>query len=391
MYLFEKLAGQPESEVNQPDKKGSTPLREAASGGNVRLIRLLLSQATSSALINAGDTTYQQNALHKAAIKGRHAALEILIERGGDLSLEDKNGLTPFQLCIRFWINTHEESMPLEETLCLLVKQGAPPSSELSNLMFTAAAKGSIKVIESLLDFGIDLNSEDAHGWTPAMMAQHHGQRSIVDLLSKQRKPGGKRPSGWADLGQRIAISADRLAVRPIGPSFYAKTVISDHPIPTTDTKYYFEVEIAYDWTATRNLKIDERLAVGATTYPLVLNAAGLTIPLAIEKKEYPFKRSYAWDPIRNVLRDFRTGGFPSGPNDVQREEGDVIGCGIDYAKKILFFTNNHKRLAEKYDFSNVSGRLYPAVSIEGRYIAKANFGSRPFRWEGWKAWSMSL
>lgn len=390
IFLIQRLHGQPDKEINKSNNNGSTPLREAASQGSVKILRHLLGEINSAAAINTSDYKFEQNSLHKAAAKARRAALELLIEQGGDMSLKDKNGLTPFQLCIRSWAEKRDESIPLEETLSFMIKQKAPPSSELASLISTAAAKGSVRVIESLIEVGINPRAEDAHGWTPSMIAQHHGQQRIIDLISKQKTSGGKRPSGWADMGQRIIISEDRLKVRPIGPQYYGKTVVSDHPTPATDARYYFELEIAMDKKATRNPKIDERLVIGVTTLPAILNAACLTRTWDAEEKEYPFKKSYGFSPIQNVLHEFCQ-GYPSGPRDVKGEIGDVVGCGIDYERKIIFFTNNGKRFEEKYDFTGVSGRFYPAVSIEGRYIARANFGLKPFRWEGWKAWSMGF
>lgn len=367
-------------------------MREAASNGNTNIIQALLSKMNNAAAaINTPDNQYLQSPLHKAALGGRKAVLEVLIEQGGSLSWKDKNNLTPFQLCIKFWTESQEESVPMEETVCFLIEQRAPPASELKTLVFTAAAKGSVKIMEILIDVGVDLKVENTHGWTPVMFAQYHGQQRIVDLLSKQKRPSGKRPSSWADMGQRIAISNDRLQVRPVGPMFYGKTVVANHPIPATDLRYYFEVKIGYDESVTKNPKIDERLVIGLTTLPAVLNAACLTRDWIVEDKEYSFKRSYGWSPIQNVRHAFGEGYLP-GPRNIKREKGDVIGCGVDFVRKIVFFTNNGRRFEEEYDFIDIKSAVYyPAVSIEGRYIAKANFGNRSFRWKGWKAWSMVL
>lgn len=389
MYLIRALDGQPENQVNKPDRNGSTPLGKAASWGNTDVIRLLLSRIGPSA-VNAGDKRYRQTALHKAAVKGRRAALEVLIEQGGNLSLEDKNKLTPLQLCIRFWIEKQDETVAMEETLTLLIQHRAPPSSALDSLMFTAAAKGSVRVIESLIATGVDPKMEDSHGWTPIMLAEHHDKRRVVDMLSNQRKPGGRRPSSWRDMDQRIEISDDRLEVRCIGPNFYGKTVTTDHPTPATVTRYYFEIEIALNEAAVRNPKINERLVIGATTLPAILNAACLDRTWTAEEKEYSFKKSYGWNTIENSRHEFRH-GYHSGPPGGKCKIGDVVGCGIDYNQKILFFTKNGQRVEERYGFTNVSGRLHPAVSLEGRFIARANFGHKSFKWEGWKAWSTGL
>ena len=51
------------------------------------------------------------------------------------------------------------------------------------NVFFYAVRKGEIKEVESILDEGLDVESEDRIGWTAMIRAAEHGQQSIIQLL----------------------------------------------------------------------------------------------------------------------------------------------------------------------------------------------------------------
>jgi Ran-binding protein 9/10 len=82
----------------------------------------------------------------------------------------------------------------------------------------------------------------------------------------------------------------------------------------------------------------------------------------------------------------------------------DVIGCGIDFDKKIAFSTKNGELrgtfawicqvklgLTDETGpaFEDIKGRLYPAVSfsavVPGASVS-VNFGSEKFAYEDWKS-----
>lgn len=54
------------------------------------------------------------------------------------------------------------------------------------NLFFYATRKGEIKKVESLLDEGLDIESEDQMGWAAMIQAAKYGQVSIVELLLRR-------------------------------------------------------------------------------------------------------------------------------------------------------------------------------------------------------------
>lgn len=61
---------------------------------------------------------------------------------------------------------------------------------------------------------------------------------------------------------------------------------------------------------------------------------------------------------------------------------GDVIGCGIDYHERAIFYTHNGKFLG--YAFTSLSDRelqknWYPVVGIDSKSVIKCNFGQSPY------------
>ncbi|KAF2429352.1 hypothetical protein EJ08DRAFT_650554 [Tothia fuscella] len=60
---------------------------------------------------------------------------------------------------------------------------------------------------------------------------------------------------------------------------------------------------------------------------------------------------------------------------------GDIVGCGVDFEKEIIFFTKNGKRLMNQA-FTGVMGRLFPTVSSNVKIAVSTNFGRAGFKWE---------
>jgi len=100
-YKLSKLLLDSGAEVNQYKSKDQasqfeifgfkTPLMQAASNGNVRIVELLLEYGAD---INASDY-YSSTALNEAAIKGRYDVAEMLVNKDANVNTHQNLGDTP--------------------------------------------------------------------------------------------------------------------------------------------------------------------------------------------------------------------------------------------------------------------------------------------------------
>jgi hypothetical protein len=84
-------------------------------------------------------------------------------------------------------------------------------------------------------------------------------------------------------------------------------------------------------------------------------------------------------------------GGFYHGSGRMQKRSfpfgpGDTVGCGIDYARRGIFFTRNNIFLGfvwKGLDIKFLSKtKLYPIVGIDSKHPVSVNLGSRPFEFD---------
>jgi hypothetical protein len=67
-----------------------------------------------------------------------------------------------------------------------------PPMERLIALMFDACREGRDDVVPALLRAGVDIETTDARGYTPLVIASYNGQESTTALLLAE----GARPDG---------------------------------------------------------------------------------------------------------------------------------------------------------------------------------------------------
>jgi Ran-binding protein 9/10 len=79
---------------------------------------------------------------------------------------------------------------------------------------------------------------------------------------------------------------------------------------------------------------------------------------------------SFGYSSNGKIYYKGRENGRPYGPFF---EDGDIIGCGMNYIKKEIFFTKNGKYLGP--GFLNISKKLYPTISTNVKgYAIKIEF-----------------
>lgn len=109
--------------------EGGSLLAEFAGNGNVDGLRCLLDLGVSVQSRYRGDGYFEiareSTALHVAAWRARPEAVDLLIERGGELNAEDAEGRTPLQLAVRACIDSHWMNRRSPHSVFALLKAGA--------------------------------------------------------------------------------------------------------------------------------------------------------------------------------------------------------------------------------------------------------------------------
>jgi ankyrin repeat protein len=85
------------AEVNAPNQEGAAALHDAALAGKCAVAEVLLNHG---AQIDARDRDQQATPLERAASWGRIDVVELLLARGANPLLKDKNGKTALDLAI---------------------------------------------------------------------------------------------------------------------------------------------------------------------------------------------------------------------------------------------------------------------------------------------------
>ncbi|RYP18613.1 hypothetical protein DL765_003820 [Monosporascus sp. GIB2] len=180
---------------------GETPLRWAAEGGHEAVVQQLLETGADvyardedgrTALSYAAEREHEaivqlllksgQMSLRWAVETGDVEMVKLLLDRGADVAVTDKDGWTPLIAAsskgyvdiVRLLLATSGVNADLKDS-----ESGQTPLS-------WAAANGCEAVVQLLLDTGkVDTDSRDNNGRTPLQWAAERGHETIVRLLLK--------------------------------------------------------------------------------------------------------------------------------------------------------------------------------------------------------------
>ncbi|KAL9961102.1 hypothetical protein ACROYT_G029986 [Oculina patagonica] len=205
------------SEFMDKDKKEWNSLHSAARDGDVTKIESLLSRGFSVDCIDS-ITNEGLTALMIAAANDKLQAVEYLLAKGANPSLENSDGLNSLHLA-SYGGNTDIIELMLSHVPSIdaidnegvtalmlatfngklqaveyLLAKGANPSLEDKidgwNTLHVASYGGNTAAIEKILSYGVDIESRTKDGSTPLMIAQERGKSEAVTyLLSKGAKP----------------------------------------------------------------------------------------------------------------------------------------------------------------------------------------------------------
>ncbi|XP_066589677.1 uncharacterized protein [Prorops nasuta] len=153
--------------VNAQDAEGHTPLHLAVIAGDTQLVAVLLANGAD---VNAKDLE-GHSVLHWATVCGEAECVRLVLAAGGRPSTPDLRGGSPLHYAAQ----------------CC----GVAATAELA-----VPKKVGMKVLQTLLEFGADVNAKDEDGRQPILWAASAGSVEAVLALARA---GGSAAAGASD------------------------------------------------------------------------------------------------------------------------------------------------------------------------------------------------
>lgn len=225
-------------DVEAVDPALNTPLQLAAAGGNVDMIDALVEAGAAVDGIGKARPGAEMLAprdagrtpLMLAAQAGHLAAVRRLLELGADASRRIDGA-----------------SLLAEPTDPLASRSEARPSQRLLNegahALMLAAKAGHLEVVRTLVEAGLDLETENLEGQTAIVLANDRGHQAVVDLLAAAgASTTALGPSNLlAAVQAGNAVEVDNLLAAGVQPD-----VTSDHRRLGTRTALHLAAEAGH-------------------------------------------------------------------------------------------------------------------------------------------------
>ncbi|XP_067685768.1 ankyrin-3-like [Haliotis asinina] len=163
--------------VNSTDNNGITPLMLAAGYGSKVVFQLLIDRAADTSAKDDTDKTI----LHWACEGGNvEIVKDLLTQYTVDINSNDRKGMTPMLLAAY---------RGKSDVLGLLIKKGANALAvdhRKRNILHLSCTGGHVDTVRYVLNqTSVDINSKDHIETTPVLLAAYHGEIKVFDILVK--------------------------------------------------------------------------------------------------------------------------------------------------------------------------------------------------------------
>lgn len=198
--------------VDVKNASGVTPFYYAALQGNREVLNYLLAHGANRADLEMRDTWGRTPLCAVARDGGDPETLKVLLELGADVNAADPAQETPIMLAAwrpykgavnvlldagaELFVNTPRGEKllfyaagGLDRLFARMVENQATlsiRSADGGTLLHSAAGGDSLKIVESLVGQGLDVNRQDRFGWAPLHIAAEQGRRETIAYLVRQ-------------------------------------------------------------------------------------------------------------------------------------------------------------------------------------------------------------
>ncbi len=164
------------AQVNSRDGNGSVPLHQAAIGGHLEIVSMLLDRKAEIDLAdNQGSTP-----LHAACMRFQPAVARLLIERGARINVRDQWGHTALVNAVG---TVYGQDLDL---IKLLIAKGADVNAaggRGETPLDGAAGRGNLTIARLLIESGADLNPHAYPEGTPLHNATEQNRQEVARFL----------------------------------------------------------------------------------------------------------------------------------------------------------------------------------------------------------------
>ena len=175
-------------DIDSRTAEGYTPLMIAAFTANLQAVKCLLEKGADPSL----EANKRWNVLHFASQGGDPRIIHLIVNHVTDIESRTAQGYTPLMIAA---VNAK-----LQAVNCLLEK-GADPSLQDNdgwNLLHFASGGGDPRIIHLILTHVTDIESRTAAGTTPLMIAVLRGTlQGVKCLLERGADPSVHDNNGW--------------------------------------------------------------------------------------------------------------------------------------------------------------------------------------------------